>query len=196
MQAHACCAPTEARLLTAALTLALSGQVFLQSDVLDAVAAMRDEYEQHAIDVLQLSPLHTTAPVFHWTQEQEYAALAAAAATAAPEAADAQADDTQQEEQQQDGAGEMQQEDNSLHIPSATPGIDANGDGSGSDSSKADGHAEVGISEEAHSSEGFVSTWAEGGWLVENPLGVPTERENYVQNQGGKVFRVLLVKKQ
>jgi hypothetical protein len=169
--------------------------VFLQSDVLHAVAAMRDEYEQHAGDVLQLSPLHTTAPVFQWTQEQEYAALAAAAAA---EAADAQAHAEQQKEQQQDAAGEMQQGDSSFHILSTAAGLDANGDGNGSDSdsSKAGGHAEVGSFEQADSSEGFVSTWAEGGWLVDNPLSVPTERENYVQNQGGKVFRVLLVKKQ
>eukprot|EP00878_Enallax_costatus_P037091 GHUV01041865.1.p1 GENE.GHUV01041865.1~~GHUV01041865.1.p1 ORF type:complete len:140 (+),score=52.06 GHUV01041865.1:64-420(+) len=46
-----------------------------------------------------------------------------------------------------------------------------------------------------HSSDGFVSSWASGGWLVDNPLGVPTEREHYVQVQGGKVFRVLLIKK-
>jgi hypothetical protein len=171
--------------------------VFLQSDVLDAVAAMRDEYEQHASDVLQLSPLHTTAPVFHWTREQEYAALAAAAAAAA----DAQAVENQQEQQQQqDGAGEVQQAADSLHIPLAAAGIDGvNSSNSGEDtnnSSRAAGEAEVGSIEEANSSEGFVSTWAEAGWLVDNPLGVPTERENYVQNQGGKVFRVLLVKKQ
>lgn len=172
--------------------------MFLQSDVLDAVAAMRDEYEQHASEVLQLSPLHKTAPVFRWTREEENAALAAVAAAAA-EAADAQAVDIQQEEQQQqDASGEIQQEDSSLHIPSAAAGLDGNDDGnsSGDDSSsKAEGPEEVGSSEAADSSEGFVSTWAEGGWLVDNPLGVPTERENYVQNQGGKVFRVLLVKK-
>jgi hypothetical protein len=31
-----------------AVAVAPTGQVFLQSDVLDAVAAMRDEFEQHA----------------------------------------------------------------------------------------------------------------------------------------------------
>jgi hypothetical protein len=76
-----------------------------------------------------------------------------------------------------------------------------------SSSSRDDGTEDVGSSSSSGSSsgsgsivddgsEGFESQWAAGGWLSENPLGVPTERENYVLSQGGKVFRVLLVKKQ
>jgi hypothetical protein len=155
-----------------------AGQVFLQSDVLDAVAAMRDEYEQHAGDVLQLSPLHSTAPVFHWSREQENAALAAAVAEAAAAKAAAKQQQQQTHEDMPSAAA----------AAAAADGDDAEGD----DSSIADS----GSSEDSGSSDAFVSKWAEGGWLVDNPLGVPTERENYVQGQGGKVFRVLLVKKQ
>ena len=36
------------------------------------------------------------------------------------------------------------------------------------------------------------SGWAAGGWLRENPLGVPTERELHVLAQGVPVYRVLL----
>lgn len=39
------------------------------------------------------------------------------------------------------------------------------------------------------------SEWGKQGWLRDNPLGVPTEREHYVLQQGLPVYRVLLVKK-
>lgn len=42
----------------------------------------------------------------------------------------------------------------------------------------------------------FVSEWAAAGWLRDNPVGVPTEREHYVAvTQGADVYRVLLVKR-
>lgn len=37
--------------------------------------------------------------------------------------------------------------------------------------------------------------WAAAGWLVDNPLGVPTEREVHVLAQGLPVYRILLVKR-
>ncbi|GIL64664.1 hypothetical protein Vafri_18575 [Volvox africanus] len=40
----------------------------------------------------------------------------------------------------------------------------------------------------------MVSEWAKGGWLAENPIGTPTEREHYVVQQGLPVFRMLLVR--
>lgn len=43
--------------------------------------------------------------------------------------------------------------------------------------------------------EPFISAWAAAGWLRDNPVGVPTEREFYVAStQGADVYRVLLVK--
>jgi len=44
----------------------------------------------------------------------------------------------------------------------------------------------------------FHSEWAGSGWLLENPLGVPTEREVYTNQTGafgGVAHRVILVKK-
>lgn len=158
-----------------AVSAAAVGQVFLQSDVFDAVAAMRDEFEQYAGDVLQLSPLHSTAAVFHWTRDQE--AAAAAAAKQAPPAHNSSSQTLQQQREQQ--------QQRSVESDVDTP-TDSYSEGSGSASDDED---------ELPDGEQFISTWAAGGWLVENPLGVPTEREHYVQAQGGKVFRVLLVKK-
>jgi hypothetical protein len=151
---------------------------------------MRDEFEQHAGDVLQLSPLHTTAPVFHWTREQEYAAAAAAVAAAGTSS------------QQQEDAGASLQ---SAQEESDTTGGSPAGAESSSQQANCSSSDDAGPAEEFDAEEGsdgsdadadFVSTWVEGGWLVDNPLGVPTERENYVLTQGGKVFRVLLVKKE
>jgi hypothetical protein len=173
-----------------------AGMVFLQSDVLDAVAAMRDEFEQHAGDVLQLSPLHTTAPVFHWTREQEYAAAAAAVAAAAAAAGSSQ--------QQEDAEASSQSgQEAAVHNTGAAPDADSSSQSADCSSSSVDAGCTVEDSTDVDGEEGsdssdadpdFVSTWVEGGWLVDNPLGCPTERENYVLSQGGKVFRVLLVK--
>lgn len=44
------------------------------------------------------------------------------------------------------------------------------------------------LDEDAEQDE--VSEWKNGGWLKENPLPVPTERECLVTEQGGKIFRI------
>ena len=36
------------------------------------------------------------------------------------------------------------------------------------------------------------SNWAEAGWLIDNPLGVPTEREMMGKQQGLPVYRMML----
>lgn len=41
----------------------------------------------------------------------------------------------------------------------------------------------------------WESTWVRGGWLVDNPLPVPTERELHVLSQGLPVYRVFLEKR-
>jgi hypothetical protein len=43
--------------------------------------------------------------------------------------------------------------------------------------------------------ERMPSEWAASGWLRQNPLGVPTEREWYVEVKRLPVFRMMLVKK-
>ena len=40
--------------------------------------------------------------------------------------------------------------------------------------------------------DGWRSTWVHGGWLSENPLGVPSEREVQTLGEGLPVFRVML----
>lgn len=169
---------------------------------------MRDEFEQHAGDVLQLSSLHSTAAVFHWTREQEAAAQAAAAAADQADKAvlkqqqrlaSIQQQQKQQWEQQVGSDGQQQQPQHHAADYKTAPNT-------GTDVEQAEADQEVLSTavattsdeeqSEANSDDDvFVSKWAAGGWLVDNPLGVPTEREHYVQAQGGKVFRVLVVKK-
>lgn len=63
------------------------------------------------------------------------------------------------------------------------------GGGGGASGSGSDGEGGEG-------GEPFVSRWAEAGWLRDNPVGVPTEREYYVAaTQGAPVYRILLVRR-
>ncbi|KAF8061311.1 trmB [Scenedesmus sp. PABB004] len=163
-----------------AAAAAAAGTVFLQSDVYGAAVAMRDEFEQHAGDVLELSPLHASARVFQWTPEQAAAEAAAAAQEQQRQRAAARQrrqgggaqDGAQGGAEQQDGGAEQQQDEAS---------------------EEPDGGAEQ--SQQDGGEAAFVSRWAAGGWLADNPLGVPTEREHYVAATGGRVYRVLLVKR-
>mmetsp|Transcript_19611 Transcript_19611/g.58151 ORF Transcript_19611/g.58151 Transcript_19611/m.58151 type:complete len:233 (-) Transcript_19611:539-1237(-) len=44
-----------------------------------------------------------------------------------------------------------------------------------------------------HAHPQWHSTWANAGWLASNPVGVPTEREVFMdQVTGGRIYRVLL----
>lgn len=43
--------------------------------------------------------------------------------------------------------------------------------------------------------EKLESKWEAGGWLKDNPLDVPTEREFYVQQKQLPVYRVMLTKR-
>ena len=61
------------------------------------------------------------------------------------------------------------------------------GDAAGAEAG-AEGGVEVGVS------AGWSSAWATGGWLLENPLGVPTEREVQNLSQGKPCYRVMLVR--
>ncbi len=100
-------------------------------------------------------------------------------------------------------------------VPGAAPSggmeerarADSHGDSAGSRSGSEEGSdgegygdgAESGTGEEDGEGEGEVEgeqlVWAQGGWLVDNPVGTPTEREHYVLQQGLPVFRVLLARK-
>ncbi|KAG2501706.1 hypothetical protein HYH03_000207 [Edaphochlamys debaryana] len=42
----------------------------------------------------------------------------------------------------------------------------------------------------------FPAAWASAGWLADNPVGAPTEREVYIERvTGGRIYRALLVRK-
>eukprot|EP00873_Tetraselmis_striata_P015916 jgi/Tetstr1/436180/TSEL_025025.t1 len=98
------------------------GRVFMQSDVEEVAAAMRDQFERHAGGLFELASEHTAGDC------------------SAPDDAD---------------------------IPGET------------------------------SPEGgdWESSWAAQGWMAENPLGVPTEREVYVTQDKLPVYRIMLQKR-
>jgi tRNA (guanine-N7-)-methyltransferase len=56
--------------------------------------------------------------------------------------------------------------------------------------------SEQNIETDAERKGGWRSLWAANGWLKENPLPVPTERETLVLSQGLPVYRMLLVKQE
>ena len=58
----------------------------------------------------------------------------------------------------------------------------------------AEGGAPMAAAAAAEEGDGWQSTWEAGGFLAENPLGVPTEREVYTLESGLPVFRILLEK--
>lgn len=52
-----------------------------------------------------------------------------------------------------------------------------------------------GVDKDDSGDDGWTSQWVQSGWLLENPLVIPTEREVHVLSQGLPVYRMLLVKK-
>jgi hypothetical protein len=145
-----------------------AGDVFLQSDVWEAACAMRDAFEAAAPEAFDLSPLHQLpGAVFHWTKEQEGEAQAAEAAANGF------------------GSSNSSKASSSSDVMSSSSSSSLGGDQSNTSS----GH-DVGAGGDGE----FVSQWAKAGWLVQNPIGTPTEREHYVLQQGGNVYRVLLIR--
>ena len=52
---------------------------------------------------------------------------------------------------------------------------------------------EKNMQQEQQQQHSWTGTWKQGGWLKQNPLPVPTERECLIKEQGGVVYRVMLV---
>ena len=68
--------------------------------------------------------------------------------------------------------------------------------GASSDDEGSEAEEAVGPGETAEDYDSMKSQWAAAGWLKRNPIGVPTEREHYVLQQGLPVYRVLLIRTQ
>ena len=137
---------------------------------------MRDAIEAAAPEAFDLSTLHQQpGAVFHWTEEQEQEVQAAEEAAAVSGSSSVRKSSSCSTSSRSNGANSSFGTEDEV--------------GSGDEGAAYDD----GVSSSVDEGE-FVSEWAKAGWLVENPIGAPTERENYVMQQKGKVFRVLLVR--
>lgn len=147
--------------------LAPGATVLLQSDVLEVAESMRDAFERHGGAAFRLAEQHGEGSVWFAAQPAaaEEAAAPAASTGATAEAAAAAA--------------------------ASTASTDAE---AGSSYEEGGGEGAGGSGDEEEEEEAFESQWAALGWLQVNPLGVPTEREFYVQQSGDPCYRVLLEK--
>ncbi|KAG2426649.1 hypothetical protein HXX76_012962 [Chlamydomonas incerta] len=142
------------------------------------------------------APASTSAPPAGGAAgaKPDYAAAAAAAARHAMASAVAASAAVRQVEQQAAGAAAA---GTSCESEGDTTDADAGEGGQGGREGEQEG--EEGEAEEegagAIDIDALESLWAAGGWLRENPVGTPTEREHYVLQQGLPVYRVLLVRK-
>lgn len=163
------------------------GLVFLQSDVLRAAEGLRDAVEAAAAGDFELHPLHSEpgrtfearSPGGNADSSGGFAGAAGAAAQGAG------------------GGGDAAPADGSWEFGTVSDdGASSNDEGGGGGG--AGGGGEDDDDDEGEDGGGgvFVSEWAKGGWLRDNPVGVPTEREYYVaETQGADIYRVLLVKR-
>ncbi|KAG2444034.1 hypothetical protein HYH02_009232 [Chlamydomonas schloesseri] len=120
----------------------------------------------------------------------DYAAAAASAARHAMASAVAASAAVRQAEQQAVAAGSFAS--SSTTITSSESSEDE-GDGEVGEDGQ-DGTGEEAAGPDAIDIDALESVWAAGGWLRDNPVGTPTEREHYVLQQGLPVYRVLLVR--
>ncbi|KXZ50537.1 hypothetical protein GPECTOR_16g712 [Gonium pectorale] len=173
------------------------GRLLLQSDVEEVTVAMRNTFELYGGDAFELAPQHAEGPVFH-SRPTAPAASACCGGGEAASSSGAFAASTGLGGGQGAGAGAAA--GTQLHHLSDGGGWAADGAGAGSSTESDAGADSEGDGESANDDEdgdiaNMVSQWAAGGWLMNNPIGTPTEREHYVGQQGLPVYRVLLVRK-
>lgn len=145
--------------------------MFLQSDIYAAAAAMRDAMEEWGGggDSFELAPQH-------------FAGEGATFPDVGPPA-----DQVRPTSQGAGGSKKKQKKEG---------GEGGEGEGAADEEGDDDAAANDADDQAAPASSTFESKWSkEGGWLTDNPIGVPTEREHYVTAGGGSVFRVLLRRK-
>lgn len=89
--------------------------------------------------------------------------------------------------------GEVYQKADVSEVAAGTSDLDitevVNRDGASSEEDE-----ESGLGGSTEDYDNLKSQWAAGGWLKKNPIGVPTEREHYVLQQGLPVYRILLIR--
>jgi len=141
------------------------GQLFLQSDVEDVSCAMRNIFEMYAFQHFELAPQHSG---------REEDVFFSQPKTVGEELSQSQRSDTS--EGSATGALDLGLAE--ANLDGASSGEDEEGGSPGS----------------FEDYDNLKSQWAAGGWLRENPIGVPTEREHYVLQQGLPVFRILLIR--
>ncbi len=171
---------------------------------------MRNAFEQHAGEAFELSPLHAPGRVFlsqpsdvaeeqgqqqEAAEEEEEAPAPSGSGPGAEAQQQQQVQQQQQQQQQQRGGSEA----GSSGSSEAEAGAGATAEADSGSSSGAGAPVlqpkRQWVYRQAGEEEEFHSRWAAGGWLLDNPVGVPTEREHSVTALGEPVFRVLLEKK-
>lgn len=154
----------------------MGGQLFLQSDVKAVAEDMVAVFQSVASDLLELHPLHFGP--------------GASADWPPPEAALV----NQGGDEQRDAMRRAQARKRKAAAMAASK-AEAPGDGG----EARGGAAEEGGSDSESDDEEGATGWAAlpgHGWLKDNPVGVPTERELGTVKNGGHCWRALLVRKE
>jgi len=183
------------RVVQAALVRAVSqglepgARVFLQSDVRDVAEDMRAKFETFGAHLFHLDEsLHGNAKAPE--------TLAAANRERAREAAAAAFEEDERARVSRERA-EANGYPGRVFAGDAARPAEAAAD-SAADSEGTAPPAPPDPDAEAEAEAEWVSAWAQAGdregWLDENPLGVPTERECQTVDSGGRCYRVMLVR--
>ena len=159
-------------------------RVFLQSDVLGVAEDMRDKFERFGAHLFELDAR------LHDVSEMDAGAVSERARGSVEAARRAHEEDERARRAREKAEREG--------YPGRSFAKDAKGDGGekGAAASTERGGGDEKASEEEE--DGWASAWAlagdREGWLDENPLGVPTERECQTVDAGGRCYRVMLVR--
>ncbi|GAX77532.1 hypothetical protein CEUSTIGMA_g4976.t1 [Chlamydomonas eustigma] len=175
------------------------GQLFLQSDVEMVSIAMRNIFEMYAFDDFELAAEHSG-------QEEDVffsnTTSAAASSNALDEDRSTSPAQHIQDAHHSSSSTSSCQEASGDHDPAFIAEDSRRGDAQTTHFSDEEATPDCKEQEDAEEEEeetgdydSMESKWASGGWLRRNPLGVPTEREHYVIQQGLPVYRVLLKRK-
>ncbi|GLC40732.1 hypothetical protein PLESTB_000028300 [Pleodorina starrii] len=175
-----------------AAVLQPGARVYLASDFEDTAAFMRNAFERHGSGAFRVDDVHANQPVFPCTPAAAVAAAAVATSggrKSSPEAigSTSEAEETRPSSSEAGGAVRPTSSASSL------PGGVETTSGSGQPEGASERGASAGVVDE-DDLLWFQGSWERAGWLVENPVGAPTEREVYQMATKGPVYRALLVR--